>query len=157
MSLRRSPFFDLRDWWVSDPRLKELLKVDQIGFAPFFPIQQQPESTQPFIVYKFEKYSSPGEWWMHSDLIYMEIYFSDFQDAYEIMNIMIDKANKGAASARDLSQWLRSENRAIDFEFHSIEFLDGGRPDPAKEQSGDMKIEVAFAIEYSPLTGRDIL
>jgi hypothetical protein len=156
MSFRRSPFFDLRDWWVSDSRLREILKVDELGFAPFFPIQEQPESVEPFVVYKFEKYSHPSNWWMHYDIIYMEIYFTDFQDAYEIINIMIDKANKGAISARDLTHWLKSENRPMDFEFHTIEYIDGGRPDPAKEQAGEMKIEAAFAIEYSPLKGNYI-
>lgn len=153
MSFRRSPFFDLRDWWVSDPRLREILRVDELGYAPFFPIQEQPESKEPFIVYKFEKYSEANNWWVHSDFIYMEIYFSDFQDGYEIMNIMVDKANKGAISARDLTHWLKSENRKLDFEYHMIHFIEGGRPDPAKEQGGEMKIEVSFAIDYSPLKG----
>jgi hypothetical protein len=153
MSFRRSPIFDLRDWWASDDRLRELLRVDELGYVPFFPIQEQPESVEPFIVYKFEKISEPEAWWIHYDFIYMEIYFSDFQDAYEIINIMIDKANKGAISARDLTHFLKKEQKPVDFEYHTIEYIDGGRPDPAKEQAGDMKIEAAFAISYSPLNG----
>jgi hypothetical protein len=153
MSFRRSPFFDLRDWWVSDPRLRELLRVDELGYAPFFPIQQQPESTEPFIVYKFEKYSEPEAWWIHYDLIFMEIYFTDFQDGYEIVSLMIDKANKGAISARDLTHFLKEEGKPLDFEYHVVEYIEGGRPDPSKEQGGDMKIQAAFSIAYSPLKG----
>jgi len=157
MSYRRSPFFDLRDWWMSNSRLREIFRVDELGYVPFFPIQEQPESSEPFVVYKFEKTSTASEWWMHCDFIYMEIYFTDFQDGYEILNIMIDMANKGAISARDLTHWVKSQDRALDFEYHTIDYIKGGRPDPAKEQAGDMKIEVAFAIDYSPLQGSYIL
>lgn len=156
-SFRRSPFFDLRDWWVSDERLQDLFKIEERGFAPFFPIQQQPESEPPYVIYDFKKVTGKEAWFYHADFVFMEINVVDFQDGYEIMNIMIDIANKGAISARDLSHWLRSENRRQDFEFHSIQFEEAGKADPSQEQGGVIKIPVSFSIEYSPLRGNYIL
>lgn len=155
-SFRRSPIFDLRDWWMSNQRLREIFRVDQLGFAPFFPIQQQPESQPPYVIYDFRKVTGREAWFYHADFLFMEINVIDFQDGYEIMNIMIDMANKGAVSARDLSHWLRSENRRQDFELHSIQFEEGGKADPSQEQGGEIKIPVSFSIEYSPIKGNYI-
>lgn len=153
---RRSPIFDLRDWWMSNQRLREIFKVDTRGFPPFFPVQQQPESEPPYVVYDFKKVTGREAWFYHVDFLYMEINVIDFQDAYEAMNIMIDMANKGAVSARDLSHWLRSERRRQDFELHSIEFEQAGNSQPSDEQGGEIKVSVAFSIQYSPLKGNYI-
>lgn len=156
-SFRRSPIFDLRDWWLSNPRLRELFRVEERGFPPFFPVQQQPESQTPYVVYDFKKITGREAWYYHVDFLYMEINVIDFQDAYEIMNIMIDMANKGAVSARDLSQWLRSQNRRQDFEIHAIEFEKAGEAQPSEEQGGEIKVSVSFSIQYSPLYGNYIV
>lgn len=155
-SFRRSPIFDLRDWWMSNPRLKEIFKIDQRGFAPFFPVQQQPESEVPYVVYDFKRITKREAWFYQADVLYMEINVIDFQDGYEIIGIMIDMANKGAISARDLSHWLRSENKRQDFELHSITFEGAGEAEPSSEQGGEIKISALFTIEYSPLQGNYI-
>ena len=155
-AFRRSPIFDLRDWWLSNSRMKEIFKVEERGYPPFFPIQQQPESEPPYVVYDFKKTTGAEAWFFHCDVFIMEITAIDFQDAYEAVNIMIDMANKGAISARDLSLWIRSEGRREDFQIHSIEFDGAGKVDPAEEQSGEIKVPVSFSIEYSPLTGNYI-
>lgn len=154
--MRRVPFFDLRDWWFSDDRLSEIFKVEELGYIPFFPIQEQPEASAPYAVYHFERMTGDEDWWYQTDFIMIEIRVFDVMDAYESMNIMMDMANHGAISARDLSKWIVEEDRAQDFEFHSIQFYRGGKVEPPKEQGGEFKVEMTFSIDFSPLNGRYI-
>lgn len=154
--MRRTPFFDLRDWWLSDERLSELMQAQARGIVPFFPAQKPPEADSPYVIYKYKKFSSPFEWWTQKEFIFIEISAKNFEDMYEISSIMIDYANKGDLSARDLTRWLIENNRKIDFEIHSIYLDNIGDVDPSKEEGGDIKITASFCIEYSPLKGRHI-
>lgn len=155
-SFSRSPFFDLRDWWMSDSNIRSFFRVDQTGMVPFYPIQQPPESARPYVIYKYRTISPASEWWYRREFIFMQISGNNFQQIYEVINRMIDYANQGAISARDLSIWLKNNNRRQDFELHSIHLDRVGDSDPAFEEGGDIKIDVSFYIDYSPLQGRNI-
>lgn len=156
MSFSRSPFFDLRDWWLSDPDIRSFFKVDQTGVVPFYPIQQPAEASRPYVIYKYKTMSPAAEWWYRREFIFMQISGNNFQQIYEVINRMIDYANQGAISARDLGIWIKQNNRPHDFELHSIHLDRVGDSDPAFEEGGDFKIEVSFYIDYSPLKGRNI-
>lgn len=152
--MRRVPLFDLRDWWFSDDKLREIFKVDEIGFIPFFPVQEQPEASLPYILYHFERSTGEESWWHQTDFIMIEVRAFDVQDLYETMNIMVDMANQGAVSARDISRWSVEEGRSQDFEFHLIKFYKGGKIEGPKEEGGEFKLKMTFYIEFSPLNGR---
>lgn len=152
-SFRRVPFFDLRDWWFSNQRLSEIFKVDSIGFIPFFPAQQQPESQAPYGIYHFERVNGQEAWYYSADFVMVELRAFDVQDLYECMNIMVDMSNKGAVSANALSRWITSQKRPDDFEYHTIEFYKGGSIEPPSEQGGEFSMKLTFSIEYSPRQG----
>jgi hypothetical protein len=151
---RRLAFYDLRDWWASDPRVRDILEIDEKGILPFFPAANQPESVPPYIRYDVDRRISVNKWWQHTEAVILDIFTEDIEDANELENIFIDYSSQGDESARDLEIWIAGQNRARSFEFHSIEYFGGGELNPPKEQGGVNYKTLAFLIHYSPMSGR---
>jgi hypothetical protein len=150
----RIPFYDIRDWWFSNQDLRSIFNVDSIGYIPCFPGAQQPEAPYPHIVYQIERNISRKEWWQVKDYIFMDIRCKDISQAYNAVNIMIDMASQGALSAREINKWLVDQDRAVDFEYHCIEFDKMGDIEAAMEQGGDFGVPVGFTVDFSPRSGR---
>jgi hypothetical protein len=170
---RRLAFYDLRDWWLSEPRVRELLGISdqeyedylnpdpEIGpIIPFFPVAQQPEGGFPYIRYDVSRRNFAEQWWIHGEAVGIEVFMEDIEDSTELINILIDMSAMGDRSARDLQRWVVNEvaehARPQDFQFHSVEYTGGGEIGASNEQGGAVSRVVTFLIQYSPLAGRYI-
>ena len=154
MTTRRMAFYDVRDWIVSDPRLRELLRIDQRGLVPFYPAADQPESALPYIRYEIDRRVMVDRWWMHTEGIIFDIFTEDIEDSNEIFNIILDHTSQGDEAARELERWILQEGRQRTFEFHSIEYMTGGQLSAPEEQGGGSFRTGMILIHYSPLDGR---
>jgi hypothetical protein len=162
---RRLAFYDLKDWWLSNERVQELLVNPRTGvFAsdPFFPVAQQPEGGFPYVRYTVAREVGFPTWWMHTEMVGIDLYMSVILHSTEILNIFIDMAGRGDQSADDLNRWLEQRNqqlatpRPIDFEYHSIQFVGGGDIGASNEEGGAFSRIMMFNIDYSPRGGRNI-
>jgi hypothetical protein len=151
--MRRLAFYDLRDWWLADERIAQLLRTDR-GFSPFYPAADQPESSLPYIRYDVDRRIDTNTWWIYNEGILLDIFTESIDDSNEIMNRILDYSVQGDESARELERWIIQENRPKDFEFHSIEYLEGGNINPPDEQGGSVYRSLMLLIRYSPLEGR---
>jgi hypothetical protein len=154
MTTRRLAFYDLRDWIVSDSRIRELLRVEQKGVIPFFPAADQPESSLPYIRYDIDRRIQVDKWWIHTEGVIFDIFTEDVEDSNEIFNIIIDYSSQGDDSARSLERWIEEQGRQRTFEFHSIEYMTGGQLSAPDEQGGGSFKTGMILIHYSPLSGR---
>lgn len=154
MTMRRMAFYDLRDWIISDQRIRQLLKIDEKGVVPFFPSADQPESSLPYVRYEVDRRVSVDKWWMHTEGVILDIFSEDVEDSNEVFNIIIDYASQGDDSARELERWILQENRSRTFEYHSIEYMSGGQLSAPEEQGGGSFKTGMILIHYSPLSGR---
>lgn len=155
-------FYDLRDYWLSDTRVRELLNADNRNtingqmIKPFFPVAQQPETEYPYFRYNIDRIIGYPQWWMHTETVGLELFAEDLDDSNEIINLFIDMAGQQDRSAHDLQDWLVSEGRDINFMYHYIEWIGGGEMEASTEEGGSVGRTLNFAIAYSPLRGRRI-
>lgn len=166
----RLAFFDLRDWWLSDPKVYELLEEPRLNkgqFAdPFYPVSQQPEGGFPYARYTVSRTLNFPQWWMHVEQVGIDLYMMDVMDSSLVFNTFVDMASRGDESARELERWLDKRNAdriaanedpiPRDFRFHSLEYMGGGDIVPADEEGGNHSRIMMFNISYSPIGGRDI-
>jgi hypothetical protein len=159
---RRLAFFDLRDWWLSDPRIAELLNYDPQDPAtrPFWPMSQQPESGFPYVRYMTTKVVEFPQWWMHNEGVGLEIYMNNIDDSTELVNLLLDMAGEGATSAARLQRWVHNQGvynqRPQDFEFHSIEYAGDASLGSPSEEGASHSRTAMFNLRYSPVRGRSI-
>jgi len=151
--MKRLAFYDLRDWWLSDERVSELLRTSR-GISPFFPAADQPESSLPYIRYDVDRRISTDQWWVHHEGVLLDIFTESVDESNELINIILDYSSQGDESARALERWILQTGRKKDFEFHSIEYLEGGNINPPDEQGGSVYRSFMLLIRYSPLEGR---
>jgi hypothetical protein len=151
--MRRLAFYDLRDWWLSDERIAELLQTNR-GFSPFFPAADQPESSLPYIRYDVDRRIDTNQWWMYNEGVLLDIFTESIDDSNEIMNRILDYSVQGDASARSLERFILQSGKKKEFEFHSIEYIEGGGINPPDEQGGASYRSFMLLIRYSPLEGR---
>lgn len=160
----RLPFYDLRDWWLSDQRVQELIVDPRTSITsggldlsnPFFPVAQQPEGGFPYIRYTTARDVAFPQWWMQTEQIGLELFMVGINDSSEVLNKFISMAARGDDSARDLELWLRNEGRAVDFAYHSIQYIGGGDISATNEEGGAHSRIMMFNILYSPLDGMGI-
>lgn len=152
---RRLAFYDLRDWWLSDPEFAVIFGYDGTN-KPFYPVAEQPESGFPHVLYTVSRNVPVGQFWMHTEIVGLEMFLADIEDSTEALNIMIDMAGNGDVAARELQKWVRAEGRTNSFQFHSIYYIGGGDIGAPDEEGGAPKRIANFAIEYSPLEGSKI-
>lgn len=150
----RMAFFDLRDWWMSNSEFRSNLEILESDPAPFFPISEPPETKPPFILYESHKFIDGTNWWMHYEKIYLKIVSYDVLKIFGAMNIMIDMASQGAYSARDLDYWMKTNNKTIDFYYHSIQYVGTKSQSAPTERGGAIEYDLGFIIDYSPKEGR---
>lgn len=151
---RRIPFFDVRDWLMSDERMQRLFSSPDGN--KIFPSAEPPEASLPFIVYFSEREVYQNAWWMSCDFVNLNIRALDIQDVYEAINVIQDYLSQGAISARDLTLWLKAEGRSVDFEYHSIEVISSKKAEIPKERGGQLGMDITIAIDFSPISGRYI-
>lgn len=155
MVSQRLAFYDLRDWWLSDSTLRSVLDLNEED-SPFYPIYEPGDTNPPMIIYEVRKFVADQDWWQHREQIVLQIVSFDVTQVYAATNIMIDMAGRMADSARELSDWMRSEGKQTDFEYHCIEFLGMENSEPVKERGGAVRVTMGFSIDYSQLSGRGI-
>jgi hypothetical protein len=172
-------FYDLRDWWLSDARMDELLMTDRrvraknpMDADPFYPVSQQPGGGFPYARYTVARTVAP-QWWMHVEQVGIDLYMHDIDESTEVLNTFIDMAGRYDESARDLNRWLQQRHAdqkkdfddglidedeiiPIEFEFHVISYVGGGDIGATSEEGGTHSRIMMFNIEYSPLEGRGI-
>jgi len=170
MVTKRIGFYDLRDWWLSEQRLRELLvdpRLSQGNDAdPFYPVAQQPESGFPYIRYGIGRDVAPSQWWMRTEQVMLEIFMLDIVESNEVVNIMIDMAGRESDSATDLTNWLVERNNElqeqeeppvpIDYVYHSIKYMGSGEIEATEEEGGHHSVGLMFSIYLSPKNGRGI-
>lgn len=151
--MKRLAFYDVKEWWLSDTRIAELLRIDR-GISPFFPAADQPESSLPYVRYDVDRRISTNQWWMYNEGVMLDIFTESIEDSNEIMNRILDYSVQGDESARELERWMAQTGKEREFEFHSIEYLEGGNINPPDEQGGSIYRSFLILIQYSPLQGR---
>lgn len=155
----RLAFYDLRDWWLSNPKVKELIVDTRTGLwpdQPFFPVAEQPEGGFPYVRYTVARDVSFPDWWMQTEQVGLDLYTESINHSTRILNEFISMAGRGDESARDLEIWLRSEGRTVDFAYHSIRYIGGGDIGASNEEGGAHSRIMMFDIQYSPVGGIDI-
>ena len=159
----RLAFYDLRDYWLSDNRVAELLdlenreEIDGVKIKPFFPSAQQPETKFPYARYNVKRIIGYPQWWMHTEIVGIELYAVNLDVSNELINIFIDMAGRLDSSADELERWIAAEGRDRHFEYHHLEWVDGGDMEAPGEEGGAIGRPLNFAISYSPLKGRGIV
>lgn len=161
---RRLAFYDLRDWWLSDKRIKELIVEPRPSTTPggwdisnpFFPVAQQPEGGFPYIRYTVARETGTSQWWMHTEQVGIDLYTDNILDSTEVLNRFISMAGREDDSAKDLHRWLELEGRTPEFEYHSIRYIGGGDIGASSEEGGAHSRIMMFSIDYSPLVGHGL-
>lgn len=158
---RRLAFYDLRDWWLSQPRVRELLDAQRFdstpGATPFFPVAEQPESGFPYVRYTVARDIATSQWWMQDELVGIEIFMHNIEDANELLNILIGMTSQGSVSAQALQLWVSGQARPEDFEYHSLTYVGGGDIGAPSEEGATYSRVATFSVSYSPLQGWNIV
>lgn len=156
---RRLPFYDLRDWFLSNNRFSQLMGVGSGSESRnvFYPAAQQPEGGFPYILYNSRQVRILPDWWMREDFISMELFIEDIEDSTEVLNIMIEMAGRYDASAQSLQSWVKgSFGRPDNFIYHYIMFSGAGDLTPPDEEGAVYGRGITFGIVYSPRTAPGI-
>lgn len=149
---RRMAFYDLRDWWLSFPRVATLLNASDRNV--FFPAAQQPEGGFPYVRYNLRMTNSFPQWWMVSEYIVMESYFENIEDSTEFVNILASLTGRGPDTARELERWVAAqEERPDDFHYHWLEFTGGSEIGAPDEEGATHGRNLSFVINYSHRKG----
>jgi hypothetical protein len=157
----RLPFFDLRDWWLSNARVAELLRYGpglqySADTKPFYPASQQPETKFPFVRYGMVRHHDTQQWWMQTDSIAMDVFMYDIMDSTELLNELVGMAGRKDRSARDLEQWIVGQGRERAFAYHSIDFAGGYDMGAPNEEGAHHARPLMFHILFSPLTALNV-
>lgn len=153
-SSSRMMVWDLNDYWLSLPEVVDALGYDEetAEYKPFWPIQEEPESTEPFIVYDNYTTVSPRDWWMWTDVVVYEVYSKDLIAVAKLINAMINYGKAGAENAWLINDWASANNRT-DYKFKSIELIEVGDGAPSIEEYGVRNKYISFQVKYIPNLG----
>lgn len=141
-------FIDFRDWLLSDPDIASALGYAG-GVKPFWPAQEQPESTRPYIIYNTRLINDVEEWWMEQEQVSMVIYGTSLGNAWSLFRLIQERSNRGEESVRPLNRWLKMQGRD-DWRFHSVEYITGGDIGVSNEEGASNPVFITVRYKYSP-------
>ncbi len=142
---QRMPFYDLRDWWLSNARFAEI--VDPTNSKNFFPSSEDPSSDIPYARYTVRDYQHPNTYWQKRQDAVVVLHTWTVEESTEAINIVKSMSHEDE-SAELLNRWLRANNREINFRFQYIRFLYGGEMEPFGELGAAVLRPFTVLMEY---------
>jgi hypothetical protein len=146
----RLAVWDLNDYLLSDSLIASLLGYEEgiTEYKPFWPIQEEPESSSVFIRYIIDtRATSSRDWWRVQDTVTYFIYSQDVTVSARIAMQIMNLTRTGAGSAGPLNTWLK-ENGRTDFRFLHLGFINSSDGGPADEEYGIRPRAVTIDTSY---------
>lgn len=144
--INRIPFLDLRNYWLSNARVRELLSYDP-NKNTFVPAHQSPEDNPPFVRYTVRDSVGQPQYWYRREDVALGVYMYGVGNSTELINLFIDMAGEEDHSAMLMNRWL-AENGGSVFDFKSMKFLGGADIEPPTEEGGSHIRPVTFSMQY---------
>lgn len=146
MATSRIPFYDVRDWWLSDARFAQLVDPDGTG-TNFFPSSEDPQSEVPYVRYSVRDYQIRNQPFRRRQDVVAVIYTQRVADNNEAIDIIREMSQEDD-SAFELNRWLKSQGRGNEFDFKFVRFIVAGDIYPFEEIGGAIARPVTVHIEY---------
>jgi hypothetical protein len=117
--------------------------------VPIIPTQQMPEFNNllpgaTYIVYAYETFPIPAQWWLTTESIQLMIVSNDYDKINTILNFLVDAFRRYDDSANEIFQSGIISN-TFNFKYTSIERVEA--PTPFKSEGGLMvgNIDIVYA------------
>lgn len=136
------------DFLLDDPVFADIVNWDGTGYKPVFPVQSQPESDAPYVVWTSRDRGIGTDWWMEETDVVMAFYDHDLENSLAATNRIKYLFRRKDDSARDLRVWAAA-NGLEAYDIHSVSYLGGGNAEETDQEGGTHMRMASISVSYS--------
>lgn len=122
-------------------------QVTSFADAPVHPLNEQPESTAPYVIYTSRVYTGANHWWQYEDRIIYWLFDINLKRMNDLARNMINYLGRQDASAQEINEWAVANN---EFEYKLLYCDFNGTSDdyPEDQEGGVIGKMMSFSIGY---------
>lgn len=145
----------INNYVFTHPKMTAILGHTDMTDVELYPVNEQPESVRPYIIYNYRTAVLREQWWMMQDTITYTIFDTDMSRLIATERTLINLLRRYEQSAKDIHN--SGAANSGKFNIHYVNYVSSVDMIPQDQEGGIVGRSLVFQAGYVDLEGIDII